>query len=353
MTRPVEVLPRSDLARWDSFVLSHELGTAYHTSAWRHVIERAYGHRPMYLIIDDGAGKIRAGLPLFLAKSRFMSARLVCVPAAQACDPLVSNQADYDRIVAYALAFMKQHHIESLELRTTERFRLDSHRFGRRLNGYHCSILDLGRDLEAIEQSLHKDSIRRRIKHARHSGLQTVVGHSLADVKAFYDLHVQLRKRYGLLPQPYEFFRSLWQIMSRDQRIDILHATFNGRIISSALLLKYKDTVVVEYSATRLDARHLGASPFLLWEAICRAKSAGYKRFDLGRTADDNQSLARFKARWGTRHHTLSYYFIPDCGQTTMIRQNEAVKRMMSRVMHQAPASWCQLMGRVLFRHVV
>src|SRR5262249_27254929 len=159
---------------------------------------------------------------------------------------------------------------------------------GREVQGYSSYVLHLDRDLQEIESSLHKDSIYRQIKKASARGLQLIVGDSLKDVKIFYALYLQLRKYYGLLPQPFTFFSHMWNILSQGNHINILHAAYQGKIISSLLLLKYKHTVIYEYGASRFDMMHLSPSPFLLWEAIKQAKRDGYKRFDFGRTSDDH-----------------------------------------------------------------
>ena len=349
----VRILPIDDWARWDHFVLSHELATIYHTSSWRRVIEQTYGHQPVYVIIEDDSGAIKAGMPLFYIKSKLVGSRLVCLPAAQFCDPLALNQHEYDQLIAFAFDFMRHHHVKYLELKTSERFPLDSRKFGHEVKKYSCYILDLNRELQAIDNSLEKDSIRRRIKRASASGLQLIVGNSLEDMKVFYALYLRLRKSFGLLPQPYKFFSNMWTLISREKQIDVLHAQYKGQIISSLLLLKYKDTVTYEFGASRFDMRHLGSSPFLLWEAIKQAKREGYKRFDFGRTADDHKSLAQFKLKWGTTRAALPYYFISNLGNRAAIEQKGFSKVMMSYVIHYSPAMLCQLMGQTFYKYFV
>jgi serine/alanine adding enzyme len=349
----VKILSADHWTRWDQFVLSHKGGTIYHTSSWCRVIEQTYGHQPVYVIIEDDSGAIQAGLPLFYIKSKLAGYRLVGLPGAQACDPLVSNQEEYDQLVAFALDFMQRHHIKNLELRTSEHFQLDSRKFGHEMKEYSCYILNLDRELQAIESSLKKDSIRRRIKKAYASGLQLSIGESLNDIKEFYKLYLQLRKNRGLLPQPYLFFSSMFANMAEDKNIDILHAKYGNRVVSSLILLKYKDAVNYEFGASRPDMMHLGTSPFLLWEAIKKAKRDGYKRFDFGRTSDDNTSLAQFKLKWGTTCEALPYYFIPGLGNTAIIRRKSLSKVMMSYAIHYSPPRLCQLMGRTLYKHFV
>lgn len=349
----IRILQPHEAQRWEEFVAAHELGTIYHTWSWREVIKQAYGHEPVYLILEAGAGNIIAGLPLFHVKSRLAGNRLVCVPGAQACDPLVSQQGEYDQLVAFALRLMPQRSVDSIEIKTSARFRFDSAKFGRKQPGYSCYVLDLDREWREIENGLQKDSIRRKIKKAAQSGLQAVKENSLAGLAAFYGLFLRLRKSYGLLPQPYKFFTALWRHMSARESIDLVQIKYQDRIISAGLFLKYKDAVVCEYTATRFDLMHLGPSPLLLWEGIRQAKQAGYKCFDFGRTADDNDSLSHFKSKWGTRREPLHYYFIPDFGGAAAMRRQGFSKRAMACAMHHSPTPVCRLMGRMLYKYFV
>jgi CelD/BcsL family acetyltransferase involved in cellulose biosynthesis len=349
----ITILDSNGLARWDEFVFSHELGSIYHTSAWRHVIEAAYGHQPLYLSMDDSHGQIRAGMPFFIVKSRLTGNRLVSLPAAQVCNPLVSNQEEYDQLIHFVMEFAKRRNIKSIEIKTSEPFRWNTGEFGRAQEGFSTYLLDIDKDLETLEHSFHRSCIRQKIKNASKNGLQLVVGNSPNEVKRFYELYLQLRKNYGLLPQPYAFFFNKWKTLSAQNGIEILRALYQGRTISSILLLKYKDTVTYEYGASEFDMMHLGPSPFLIWESIKRAKSQGYTRFDFGRTANDNEGLTQFKLHWATRREALRYYYIPDLGNTAQIRRQGFSKKLMYHTMHYSPAVLCQLMGRMLYKYFV
>ncbi len=206
---------------------------------------------------------------------------------------------------------------------------------------------------EMIEKSLHKNCILRAIKKANKLGLKLVTGDSLKDVKIFYDLYLKMRKEYGLMPQPYKFFAEMWKTLHQQNLIEILHAEHEGEIISSLILLKYKDTVIYEYGASRSDRVHLKPSPFLLWEAIKRSKAQGYSIFDFGRTENDNEGLSTFKKRWNARQEVLHYYYLPDIGGVSSLRQTGMAKRMMNYTIKHSPGPICQWVGQVLYQNFV
>jgi hypothetical protein len=348
--RAIEV---SEMPLWDDFVLSHEQGSIYHTSDWRRIIEGVYRHQPLYLVLEDSDHNIKAAMPFFAIKSGSTGRRLASLPCAQACNPLVSNQGEYDLLMEFVIDYIKRQNLKYVELKTNEAFQQDTKRFGKVLNGYSCYTLELDRDMDAIENNLHKSCIRRAIRKANKIGLQLIVGETVRDVEIFYGLYLKMRKELGLLPQPYKFFSTMWETLSRSNSIEILHAKSENQIVSSIILLKYKTKVTYEYGASRSDMMHLNASPFLLWEAIKCSKAEGYKIFDFGRTSDENKGLSEFKMRWNTKREVLHYYFIPEIGSFGSVRQKGLAKRMMYYAIRYSPDSLCELMSQALYKNLV
>ncbi|MFQ5628927.1 MAG: GNAT family N-acetyltransferase [bacterium] len=206
--------------------------------------------------------------------------------------------------------------------------------------------------MPAIENSLHKTSIRGKLKKAEKNNLKITNGKSLDDARILYKQYLQMRKEYGLLSQPYQFFTTILEQIPA-QNFNILHAEYQGRKIASILLLTYKNTVTYEYGATLSEMKKYGASPYLLWQAIRQAKHDGFQKFDFGRTADDNTGLVRFKERWGTKREPLLYYYFPDFGSGAQIRKNGFSKRLMAYSMHHLPEPVCQFAGKMLYRSFV
>ena len=94
-------LQEQQLAGWDAFVASHPDGTIYHRSDWKRVLENAYPHLNGHVLVllDADSDAILAGMPIYEAKSYLLGSRLVCAPASTWCDPLVSNQAQLERLL--------------------------------------------------------------------------------------------------------------------------------------------------------------------------------------------------------------------------------------------------------------
>lgn len=345
---------REDFRDWDRFLLSRKDSSIYHTSQWLFLVKAAYGHEPCCILLEDNNGKPLGGLPFVAVRSSFTGNRLTSVPGGESCNPLVENQEDYDLLLAYLEELRRKQALKYIELRTTDDFEFAHQGLVRQDMDLCTYLLDLGAPLDGIFSSFHRNCIQRAITKSAKSGLSLTVGTSEEDMKEFYRLYYGMRKRYGLLPQPYVFFSKMLSVMAPLGKIELLSAYHEGRPISSVLLLKHGQTVTYEYGASRHDMLHLHPSHFLLWESIKRAREQGYQTFDFGRTSDSNIGLSQFKARWGTiRRHLRYYHITTGDSQTRSFRTNGTLQRFMSLSVRSFPDVFTRTFARLLYPHLV
>jgi len=349
----IKLLSNDKIEEWDRFVFDNALGTIYHTSQWRQLINNAYGHTPIYLVVEDNNGSIRAGLPLFKIESKFTQYKFSSLPCAQSCNPLLSDISEFSLFEDFIWTYLADKKNIFLELKTDEKFPVLDPASANITSDYSTYLLNLCRPLDTILRSFHQSCIQRAIKKAYKSDLKIRYAETLRDVKQFYYLYLKMRINYGLLPQPFRFFSQMWKIMSKRDYIEILFAEYHGRPVSSILLLKYKDTVTYEYGATEPDRFYLKPSQLLLWEAIKKAKNRNFKTFDFGRTSNSNSGLIEFKMRWGTSPRKFIYYYIPKASGVSLLRRKSIVNKAMYYSIKSAPRLVCQLAGRIFYRYLV
>jgi len=146
---------------------------------------------------------------------------------------------------------------------------------------------------------------RRAIRKARGAGIEIRVGTDRRSLRAFYDLHLGVRKhKYRLLPQPFTFFQSLQENFG--DRLVVLGAWRDDDLIAGVLYLAWGETLYYKFNAS--SQSELGARPndLLMWEGMRYAVSCGLKVVDLGRTDADHESLARYKAKYATREGRIT-----------------------------------------------
>lgn len=327
--------------------------TIYHTPQWLFMIKEAYGGEPWCVLAEDRHGEIIGGLPLVTVRSRFTGTRLTSVPGGQTCNLLVRDQEVFDLILAYLCELRKECGFKYIELRTDDEFRFTHPGLVRQDMGFSTYLLDLGPPLCDIFSSFHGSCIQRPIKNSAKLGLVLTAGKAEEDLMEFYSLYYGMRKRKGLLPQPYIFFSKLRSIMAPCGKIEILSASHGGRTVASVLILKHGDTVTYEYGASLDEALHLHPSHFLLWEAIKRAREEGFRVLDFGRTSDENKGLCQFKGRWGTRRMALTYYHIRGSGQAKSFRTSSALQGLMSWSIRSLPDVFTRSFSRILYPHLL
>jgi hypothetical protein len=85
----------------------------------------------------------------------------------------------------------------------------------------------------------------------------------------------------------------------------LYRATLEGRVLSSASVLRSKTGAYYHTAGNHPDGLALGASHLLLYEISRRLTEEGAAEFNFGGTQPANEGLVRFKTRFGTRRVDL------------------------------------------------
>lgn len=346
----IEILNESEIPLWNKFIEENEAGTIYHHDYWMKIIKKTYGHAGQYVVVKNETGRIIGGLPVYLIKTLLQN-KISTVPCAQYCNPIVATKEHFIKLKDKLYEIVAANNSKFCEIKASECFNL--HDMGKEELPAYCTFeLDLNSELESIKKNFHKNCIRRPIDKTVSNGLKIKIAKDEIDVRIFYNLYLRMRKENGLLPQPYKFFSNLWKILPKDN-IQILHAEYEKKIVSSILLLKFKQAVIYEYGAVDKKMTHLHPSHFLLWHAIKQAHEQGFTVFDFGRTAISNTGLMQFKARWGSYQRNLNYYCLPETRDSSSIRDKKMAAKIMDKFVSNSPEYICQLLGSFLYKEIV
>jgi CelD/BcsL family acetyltransferase involved in cellulose biosynthesis len=301
-------------AEWDEFVGRHELGLVYNLSSWKRTLEDAFPHiSGRFLALRENAsGQIVAGLPVYQVRSWLLGNRIVSVPFASFCNPLVSDDSQLNLLLPEVVEEYQRSRSDRLEIRMTEATRQLSHPLLSRTGHYKHNFLPLEKVPDELFASLAKTSICQKIMKARRAGVVIEEVSDEKSLKVCHSILVKLRHRLCLPAIPYAFFqamrRHLWP-----EHLKIFIALQRGKPVACHLVLKYKDLWTSEYSANTIDALH-GVNQLLYWETILRAMAAGAKVFSFGRTSVSNVGLLAYKRRWKTSEEDLTEYVLLRAG---------------------------------------
>lgn len=345
----IKILNKNEYAEWDDFVFNHKHGSIYHTSNWVRIIEKSFRAKPVLIVKKDNS--ISAGIPFFNHNSLITGSKLSSITSAQFCNPLVSNINELTELLNFTQSYAIKNKIKHIEIKTTDDFEYLDNTLGIPESDYCTYTLSLESPYEEIEKSFHKSCIVRPLKKAYKNNLRMIIGSSIEDVKIFYSFYEAMRKENGLIPQPFDFFKNLWDELSPRDSCEIFHAENNGKIISSVFNLMYKQTYIYEYGATDSAYSDLHPSHFLLDNSIKSAISKNYKVFDFGRTENSNTGLMDFKRRWGTSMVKLNYYHLPP-NENISAFDNKIVKNFISRIIYYTPTPIYRAAGKFIYQFI-
>lgn len=330
---------------WDALAEGHPRASFFHSSRWARVLVATYGHVPHYLGLMQ-EHQARALLPILEVNSVLSGRRGVSVPFSDECELLTVDESDGDRIIQGALELGRARRWKFLEVRG---------RFPRRWRpepwtSYCGHEIDLASGVDSLYARLD-GSVRQAIRKAEKTGVQARVMATSETVQAFFKLHCLTRRKHGVPPQPFAFFRNIQECVFRPGNGFIVLATYEGRPIAAGVFVHYGKTGMYKFGASEQTHLHLRGNDLVMWEAIKWYASHGYSRFSMGRTVLSNNGLRRFKCGFGAREYPIDY-FRYDLRRERFLTGHEEKSGWANRLCGVAPNFLLQMIGKFLYRHI-
>jgi hypothetical protein len=302
-----EIDPLRD-ARWREFVRQHPAGSVFHTASWLEALQRTYGYEPAAMAMSDVQGNLTSALVFCRINSWITGKRIVSLPFSDHCDPLINEAAELAPLLTSVQQEAALTECKYVELRPkahvthTEVGLWQSRRFC-----FH--LLSLRPDIENVFSRLHRDCIQRKIRRAERESLTITEGPTPSNLARFYGLVVRTRRRQGLLPQPFRWFRNVVDCLG--PAVNIRIASKTGEAIAGLLTILNDKSITYKYGASDERFHNLGGMPYLFWLAIKDGIDRGFQEFDLGRSDATNAGLIAFKDHLGAFRSELSYWRSP------------------------------------------
>jgi CelD/BcsL family acetyltransferase involved in cellulose biosynthesis len=334
-------------SRWDDFLARHPHSSVFHQSGWLKALEQTYGYEPSVLTNAQPGQPLADGIVMCRVSSWMTGSRLVSLPFADHCEPLLNEAAGTSNLMQWIQAESHRGSWQYVEMRplTDLPFSREGSSPGQAF-WYHK--LDLRPSLEELFARLHKNSFQRKIRRAEREDLSLEVGNSESMVEEFYRLLLLTRRRHRLLPQPRLWFKNLARCMG--ERLEIMVARKEGTAIAALLILRHRSTVVYKYGCSDARFHNMGGISFLMWQLIQRSRAEGAAEIDFGRSDLQNQGLTTFKDRLGASKRMITYY------RFAGIQSSKEVDLRSPREfwgpISNLPDFVLSTAGRVLYRHM-
>lgn len=325
-------------------------GSLFASPPWIRALSDAYGFTMRANLLLDDAGDATAGFA-FSAIDDPLDPRLVSLPFSDFCDPIVDDFASWRDLTADLVGPARRVQLRCLHSEVPledERFEVVDQAWWHRV--------DIDPDTER-RWVMIDSSARRAIRKARQRGVTVHVADTEAELRAFFDLHLRVRKgKYGLLAQPYRFFEALWRHFLADGRGFLLLARHDDQVVGGVLFLGWGETLYYKFNAS--DSDQLGVRPndLIVWEALAHAHAWGYRYLDFGLSAREQDGLRRFKAKYATDERAIR--LLRSRAHIEPSERELEVRRLLQQVTEvlvrdQVPDHVTEAAGDVLYQYFV
>jgi len=329
---------------WDRLVLYNTDYSFFHTSAWAKTLVASYGFKPAYFIVPE-EGRFALMMPLMEVNSYLTGKRGVALPFTDQCRPATLNEELFNQAVRSAIHRGEERDWRYIEWR-------DAGYFDDRLPAselYYVHDVDLAKAGPDLFRSL-SDNNRRNIKKAVREDVIVSIEKSLGSIEEFYRLNLITRKRHGLPPQPFAFFRNVFeQILARDSGV-VATASHKGRVIAASVFFHFGKKAIYKYGASEATYQHLRPNNLVMWEALTWYNKQGFETLSLGRTEMNNPGLLQFKRTWGAEERVVKYHRY-DLRKRNYVPLRSRTSAHIERLFSRFPTSVLRLVGRFFYKH--
>ncbi len=327
--------------RWLSFADSISGATVYHRRRWVELLECAHGIDTYFATLERNS-EIVAGC-LFARPSRPFARRLISLPDSEICTPLAKDEHSLDELLS-ALATHRD---------TRQGFEIHGARAPlpwETVDLFSQWTVDMQRSVDQLHRSLDRD-VRRNMRNALESGITVSHGDSLEYLRRFYTLHLDTRRRLGVPPRPFAYFKALHRIFAPEKSLSVWLSSRNGHDLAGLVMLRDGDAVYAKMNARALDCPS-GANHLIFVSAM--DEFAGRVRiWHLGRVDTRNRGLTEFKRRLGAAAAPLPYAYLPRSPDNISSEVLTGPARILSQAWRRLPLWSTRVLGTVVYGYLV
>jgi hypothetical protein len=330
---------------WDRDVVSHPDYTFFHSAAWAKVLNKTYGHEPVYLRFSR-RGDLAALLPIMDVRSLVTGRRGVSLPFTDFCGPLMFGSENTEFVVPKLFEIARERKWKHFEIRERKTLQPSA----------PAAVAFLGHslDLRGSEEELLgrlKSSVRRALRKAERSDLRIEVVNSREAVLQYYQLHVRTRKKHGLPPQPLSFFLNIYEHVIDPGLGFIVLARIGSRPAAANVYFLFGKRAVYKFGASDENVQELRGSNMVMWEGIRFLAQSGAESLHFGRTSLGNEGLRRYKLTWGTKEEKIEYLkFDSVAGEWAASR--DVAAGIHNTVFGKLPLSLNRFAGAMIYPHL-
>jgi FemAB-related protein (PEP-CTERM system-associated) len=307
----------------------------YHRYGWARVIERSYGHAPVYLWARDASG-VRGVLPLVLFRGALGGRSLVSLPFLDEGGLCADDASARAALWEAASDVARRSRALSIELRQGPASGLGLPPLGSKVS----VMLPLASDPEAMWKRLDA-KVRNQIRKATSSGLEPAWC-GIERLDDFYAVFTRNMRDLGSPVHGRRFFETILEEFADTARLLLVRD--GRRTVAGGVCMVFRDTVMVPWASSLREWRSRCPSNLLYWEAIKSACDKGLRWLDFGRSSPGGGTY-RFKMQWGGQERRLHW---EASERPSIVDSDDPRYRWMISAWQRLPVPVATLIGPIL-----
>jgi lipid II:glycine glycyltransferase (peptidoglycan interpeptide bridge formation enzyme) len=344
MLSDLKIINPLDIQNWDEMILRFPEYSFFHSSSWTKVLQDTYNYKPYYFTIEK-EGMLLAVVPLMIVNSYFTGKRAVSLPFSDYCEPLISDNINFNMVFDEINRFNRKNSLKYLEIRGGKIFFPDvkESTFSYKHN------LDLSIGEENLFKNLSSNT-KRNIKKAIREDVTVDLSSSRSALEEFYQMNCATRKKHGLPPQPKKFFNNLFTYIISEEKGFIAIGKQNNLTVAGAIYLLIGKKVVYKFGASYMKYQNLRANNLVMWDAIKYSSNEGFESFCFGITEPGNEGLRKFKLGWGTKEDVSNTYKY-DLVKNNFIPKDTKISGFHNKIFSNTPLPLLKIFSSISYRH--
>jgi serine/alanine adding enzyme len=322
---------------WDSYVLKSPDAGVYQRAGWARVIERGYGHVPVYLWARDDS-RVRGVLPLVLFRGALGRRSLVSLPFLDEGGLCADDAETRTALWQAALKVAKQKRARAIELRQGSPSGLPLAALGSKVS----VMLELASDPGTMWKRLDA-KVRNQVRKAMTSGLKPAWG-GIERLDDFYAVFAHNMRDLGSPVHAKRFFAAILKEFTGDARLLLVRD--QARTVAGAVCIVFRDTVLVPWASSLREWRSRNPNNLLYWEVIRSACDEGLRWLDFGRSSPGDGTY-RFKMQWGGIERRLHWQVDPS-ERASIVDSDDPRYRLMIRAWQKLPVPLTKVIGPIV-----
>ena len=330
---------------WDDLLLSNPDYSFFHSSSWARVLSESYNYVPLYFALIK-ENRLLVLISVMEVKGFITGKRGVSLPFTDYVDPIVAGDIKVKDVINYPITYGRRAGWKSIEIRGGRNLIYDLPHS----TYYYGHTLSLTENEEKIFSSL-RDSTKRNIKKATKASVKVSMSNSINSIKEFYRLNCMTRREHGLPPQPFYFFRNIYDYIISKGFGFIMLAFYKKRVVAGAIYFNFGRKAIYKYGASDKTHQHLRANNLVMWEAIKWYCQNGYESFCFGKTEPEHKGLLQFKNGWGAEEHIIKYYKY-DIENSKFVKNDSLVSGLHNKVFSKIPIPILKVFANLFYKYM-